>query len=483
MIQGDKSNMLVSEVGDVLFGCTNDPLRFVLAMFPWGEGDLKKHDGPDSWQLDILTHIRDELAQGHGPIKIAVASGHGIGKSALISWLMLWSLMTISGSRSVVTANTENQLRTKTWAELSKWFNICLARKFFSLTATAVFSAKKTEEKTWRLDMVPWSERNTEAFAGMHNEGKRVALFFDEASAIPARVWEVAEGALTDQNTQILWCVFGNPTQVTGRFHSCFHDSAHRWVQRQVDSRTCRFTNKEQIAQWVEDYGEDSDFVRVRVRGIFPRTGSNQFISQGHIDDAVRRTNEVITGSPKIMGVDIARFGDDRTVIARRHGRKLETLDKFSGLNTMEVAAVVAKAINDYSPDMVFLDEIGVGGGVIDRLRQLGYTVVGVQAGAKPDPENAHIYVNKRIEMWDRMREWLRTADIPKDDDLIADLAGPEYFYTTTSKMQLESKDDMKRRGVASPDSGDALAMTFAHVVTPSTLTKAQLHYETLPTY
>src|SRR5262249_37449575 len=157
--------------------------------------------------------------------------------------------------RGVVTANTETQLKTKTWSELGKWFGLFLAKDLFKLTATAIFSKDETRERTWRIDMVPWSERTTEAFAGLHNQGRRILVLFDEASAIPDIIWETTEGALTDKDTEIIWAVFGNPTRNVGRFKDCFTGThAKFWQPWQVDSRTVSFTNKEQIAKWITAY-------------------------------------------------------------------------------------------------------------------------------------------------------------------------------------------------------------------------------------
>ena len=192
-------------------------------------------------------------------ILLATSSGHGIGKSSLVSWLILWALSTFPDTRGVVTANTATQLRSKTWAELTKWHNLFVLKHWFSVTATAIFSSDPAHEKTWRVDAIPWSKNNTEAFAGLHNQGKRILVVFDEASAIDDPVWEVTEGALTDTGTEIIWAVFGNPTRNTGRFADCFRKYKHRWKRFQVDSRSARMTNKAQIAQWIEDYGEDSD--------------------------------------------------------------------------------------------------------------------------------------------------------------------------------------------------------------------------------
>src|SRR5262245_23271760 len=253
----------------VLGALSKDPLAFVMWAFPWGEpGELEKFKGPEPWQTDILLGIRDGLLTPNKAIQHATASGHGVGKSALVAWIILWATSTFTDTRGVVTANTENQLRTKTRAELGKWFRLFRARDLFKLSATALFSADPTRETTWRIDLVPWSENNTEAFAGLHNKGRRILVIFDEASAIADSIWETTEGALTDADTQIIWCVFGNPTRNTGRFRDCFPVGrfARFWSTIQVDSRRVSITNKDQIAKWIEVYGEDSDFSRSRIR-------------------------------------------------------------------------------------------------------------------------------------------------------------------------------------------------------------------------
>jgi hypothetical protein len=182
-------------------------------------------------------------------VAIAVASGHGIGKSTLIAWIILWSLSTETDTRVVVTANTESQLRTKTWPELAKWFRLCAARDLFRLEATSLISIDADHAKTWRADMIPWSERNPEAFAGLHNQGRRVVMLYDEAVAIPDIIWETSEGFMSDADTERLWLVFGNPTKSVGRFRECFAKAGIRIFldSKQVDSPDISFTNKERL--------------------------------------------------------------------------------------------------------------------------------------------------------------------------------------------------------------------------------------------
>lgn len=457
---------LIDEIGRF----SRDPLGFVLFAFPWGEpGPLEGKAGPDDWQVGVLRGIAGGLSID-AALHDATASGHGVGKSALVAWLLLWAMATYEDTRGVVTANTENQLRTKTWAELSKWHRLCICKHWFRLTATALFSVQPSHEKTWRVDAVPWSENNTEAFAGLHNEGRRIIVVFDEASAIPDIIWETTEGALTDANTEILWFAFGNPTRNTGRFRECFGRFRHRWNTRQVDSRTVAITNKSQIAEWVEDFGEDSDFVRVRVRGVFPRAGSVQFISGETVDEARKREVHTLSHEPLVMGVDVARFGDDRSVICYRKGRNAACIpwDTMRNLDTMQVAARVADAFRVHQPAAIFVDEGGLGAGVVDRLRQLSIPVTGVNFGGKPDRTAMDDGVkvrNKRAEMWAFMRAWLKGGMIPDDHELAADLTGVEYAFDENQAIQLEKKEHMKKRGLASPDLADALALTFAYPV------------------
>ena len=451
---------------------STDPLGWVYYSFPWGEGALAGHEGPDKWQIDILKALRDGLLNLNEAIQIAVASGHGIGKSALVSWLILWSLSTFTDTKGVVTANTSTQLKTKTWAELAKWFPLFIARHWFDLEATSIHAKDPAHEKTWRIDAVPWSKNNTEAFAGLHNQGKRIVIIFDEASAIDDVIWQVSEGALTDADTEIIWVAFGNPTRNTGRFADCFTKNRHRWIHKSVDSRNARMTNKEQIQKWIADYGEDSDFVKVRVRGIFPSASSLQLIPSHLVENGLKRGEEILleeySFAARIFGVDIARYGDDSSCIVMRQGLKSELLWRGRGLDTMTVASVVADLENRYRPDAVFIDSGSMGPGVIDRLRQLGRTPVEINFQNKPiDPR----FANKRAEMWWLTKEWLEAGgalpsfDVNRNeirDILRGDLTSPEYGFTPADKILLESKEDMKKRGLPSPDTADGLALTFA---------------------
>lgn len=461
---------LIEWAGD----CFADPLFFVQTAFPWGEKGEPLHDqtGPDKWQEMVLNDIKAGIQKGMGAgesasaaIRIAVASGHGIGKSALVAWIVLWFMTTRPNPQVVVTANTDNQLKTKTWRELAKWHKLSIHQHWFSWTATQF--KLNAEPETWFATAIPWSENNSEAFAGTHE--KYVLMIFDEASAIAEIIWEVAEGALTTEG--VVWLAFGNPTRNTGRFRQLWTKFSKRWVTHNVDSRTAKMANQTQIQEWLEDYGEDSDFFRVRVKGQFPKAGPTQLIPVDLVEEAQARTvnpDFIPLTTPRIMGVDVARFGDAQTVIARRYGPKLMPLTKFYGLDLMQTADQVARMWDAWKPDAVMIDAVGIGAGVYDRLVQLRYHPIAVNTGNRKHVREPKVYYNPRIEHWVAVKHWLATADLCEDRQLFEDLIAPEFMYDINMLMRLESKDDLRRRGIPSPDCADALALTFAEPVAPT---------------
>lgn len=486
------------ELAEIAASFQHKPYECVMAFLPWGEANTPLYDkqGPLAWQRESLMQLGDDLRAGKLLLQDAKASGHGIGKSAEVSFVSLWGVSTFADTRGVITANTENQLTTKTWAEMAKWYQLWAVRHWFKYNATSIHSIQPGHEKTWRLDATPWSENNTEAFAGLHNQRKRLLLIMDEASAIADRVWEVAEGAMTDADTEIIWRVRGNPTRNSGRFKECFGRQAHRWNTSQIDSRTVEITNKTKIQQWVDDYGEDSDFVRVRVRGVFPRSGSMQFQPGDTVAAAMKREppHPVLQEhEPIVIGVDVARYGDDEAVVAVRRGRDARSIPWIClrEVDTMTLASRVAELygrLRAQHPGVtiaIFVDEGGMGVAVIDRLRQLGIPCTGVNFGGKPTgmtfgsgQVKAH---NRATEMACARREWLEHGCIPNDTTLEQQLIDREYTYHgTTNAIILESKEHMKQvRGLASPDRPDGLDLTFAAPVSPA-LASA---YGTAPTY
>lgn len=450
--------------------CRYDPLAWSRFAFDWGHGELTGYRGARQWQTeafaDIAAHLKNPETR-HMPMMLARASGHGIGKSAFIGMLVNWALSTCDDCKVVLTSNTDTQLRTKTAPEVGKWQRLSITREWFDVSATSIAVRDKSHAKTWRADFVPWSEHNTEAFAGLHNKGKRILLVFDEASAIADKVWEVAEGALTDEETEIIWVAFGNPTRNTGRFRECFRRYKHRWNHAQIDSRTVEGTNKAQIAKWAEDYGEESDFFKVRVRGMFPSMSARQFISEADVAAAYGRhvPESAYAFAPKIITVDPAWEGDDEFVIGFRQGLVFRILETFAkNDNDLVAAQKIARYEDELGADAVFVDA-GFGTGIKSAGEGLGRFWTLVWFANKSDDAGC---LNKRAEMWKAARDWLKDGGaIPDDPTLRDELQAPEIVPRADGKIQIESKKDMKARGVPSPNRADALVLSFAFPVLP----------------
>jgi hypothetical protein len=456
-------------------------LAFVMYIFPWGKPGtpLENFKGPREWQKDELNRISAHIAENKNRIlsgkepqmyRSATSSGRGVGKSAFVSWISQWFLSTRIGATVIVTANTESQLRTRTWAEIGKWHTLALNSHWFEKSAMSLKPSQwfeKALKQELRVDTgyyyaqaQLWSEENPDAFAGVHNQ-KGVMLIFDESSGIPAPIWKVSEGFFTEPTPDRYWFNFSNPRRNTGEFFQCFHEYRDYWFRRNIDSRSVEGTDKKVLGEIIQKYGEDSDEARVEVKGEFPRQGDRQFISREIVTNAMQREIVDDAYAPVIMGVDPARYGDDSTVIRFRQGRNGRIIPPtvMKGADNMAVANEVAHQIQKYNPDAVCIDA-GSGSGIIDRLREMKYKVHEVWFGSKAeDPQ----WADRRTEMWDRMRDWLGGGCIDDDKDLVADLTGPQYVYRGNSdKMALEPKENMKKRGLHSPDQADALALTFA---------------------
>lgn len=455
----------IAELASFAASFTHDPVGFVWAVFPWGEPGPLQDKKPDKWQISLMEDIANGLKTTHEVIQEAVASGHGIGKSALVCWLIIWAMSTFEDCKGIVTANTQNQLLTKTWPELAKWWQMSLVRPLFSYSATSFASADPAHEKTWRVDALPWSAQNPEAFAGLHNQGKRILVIFDEASAIDSTIWEVVEGALTDSNTEIIWAAFGNPTRNSGRFYECFHKFRRFWHTKQIDSRDVAISNKQQLQRWIDQYGEDTDIIRVRVKGQFPLLGDAQLIS---IDDANAGMERYKTLNPEtykklpvVFGIDPAWEGADLLVCMMRQGNYTKTLFTMpKNDDDFTTAGKIVRLAQEHNMAHGFID-MGYGTGIYSAIKHLGmgdkFDLIGF--GTKPD--NSYYY-NKRAEMWDTMRKWLHDGGAIENQDVFNDLISPEAYINNSGRLQLESKNDMKARGLMSPNYGDALALTFA---------------------
>lgn len=456
----------LSRITAKLLKFRHDPLAYAMWAFPWGEpGGPLENRQLRLWQRQVLTDIRDHLSNPetrHEPCMIARASGHGIGKSALIGILLRWGLDTFADTRCNITANTEAQLRTKTVPEVTKWQRMAITADFFNYTATAIFSKSKAHERSWRADFIPWSESNPEAFAGLHNERKRIIIVMDEGSAISDKIWEVTEGALTDAETEIIWIVFGNPTRNVGRFRECFRKYRKYWNTAQIDSRDVEGTNKKLFDRWEKQYGVDSDFFKVRVMGQFPSMSARQLFNIDDIDAAWGRhlRKEQYDFAPRILACDPAWEGDDELVIGLRQGLKFEILKTMpKNDNDIEVANWIARYEDEHQVDGVNIDG-GYGTGIVSAGRTMGRNWNLIWFSGKSSREDCF---NKRAEMYINVRDLLKQGlALPKDQDLYDEMMATEVLPMLDGKYKLPPKEDTKEIIGRSPNKLDCLALTTA---------------------
>lgn len=459
--------------------------------------------GPDKWACEFLDGLGEEIKKRKfdgsisvAPVQCATASGHGIGKSVLVAWLVLFIMATRPYSRGVVTANTAEQLRTKTWAELGKWHRRSIIFHWFKYNSgRGNMSLKHTQhEGEWYCSAQTCREENSEAFAGQHAVNATSFYIFDEASAVPNKIYEVREGGTTDGEPMVF--DFGNPTRNSGRFFDeCEGKLRRRYIVRKIDSRSVFITNKERIGEWAEDYGEDSDFFKVRVKGEFPSSGSLQFMPSSWVKRAMLREVPHNRFAPLTLGVDVARFGDDDSIIYPALGNDLRSFCPkqgdgiYNGLDNVQLAQKVIQKILWFENlglqvSAVFVDVGGLGAGVVDVLNHSGWdhVTVPVNFGNTPvfEPE---IYRYRSDEMWGRGKTAIRDTwalprllefqNHPIDQEeakfaqrLYDDLTQREFGYTLQgNKISLESKKDMKARGLVSPDSADAAFLNKAQDV------------------
>lgn len=486
------------ELAQIISKFYADPLGYVMFCFPWDTDtsiqvvELQEpwrsrygsKYGPDVWACEFLEEwgreIRKRKFNGRDavePIQFATASGHGIGKSTLTAWIIKFIMDTRPFSRGTVTAGTDTQLRTKTWAELGKWHSVSLTRNWFKWnTGRGAMSFVHPEHPAkWFCNAQTCREENSEAFAGQHAANATSFYIFDEASQVPDKIYEVRDGGTVTGEPMVF--DFGNPTRNSGRFfEECVGKLKHRFSVRSIDARTVAITNKKLHARWIEDNGIDSDYVKVRVLGQFPSKGSLQFIPTESVVQAGSRDAFVDRTAPLIIGVDVARFGDDDSVIYPRLGMDARSFPprRYKGLDTVQLSGKVVEVINHFrglgkNYAALFVDGGGIGGGVVDQLRHRGYSPVEVHFGGKC--VDAQTYRFKVDEMWGGMRDALATRlAIPGDRTeagqvLKEQLTQREFSYTLLgNKINLESKSDMKERlggEYSSPDVADALALTF----------------------
>lgn len=461
-------------------GFWNDPLGFVLYSYQWNTGELFGYRGPDSWQRGFLLEWGQEITARKFdginavlPVLMSTVSGHGIGKSAMAAWICDFIPSTRPFSKGIVTANTAPQLETKTWAEVAKWTKRCITGHWFKVTTGrgAMKKVHKDFPESWRIDAMTWSEESPESFAGQHAANSTPWYLFDEASGIPKNIYETSQGGLTDGEPMMF--LFGNGTRNSGYFFDTHHSDRAKWKTFNVDSRTSSITNKALLDQWIEKYGLDSDYVRVKILGQFPNQSTAQFVPSDTVREARKREPKFNHTDPLILGVDVGRFGSDPTVFTFRRGRDAKSIpvEEHMKMDTMWTAGRIVELNNEYGPDAIFIDGNGLGGGVVDRCRQLNVDVIEVNSSFKPTNRD---YRSKGDEIWGDTRDWIAEGGaIPDNEQLETELTTREYFFDKQNRISLESKDDLKSRGLSSPNYADSLALTFSWPVGPRDPNKA----------
>lgn len=401
------------------------------------------------------------VAKGHR--RISVRSGHGVGKSTAVSWLSLWYILTRYHAKIVITAPTSAQLYDALFAEIKRW-----VREMPEPLQTLL------EVKAERIELKEMPQENfisartsraeqPEALQGIHAEN--VMLIADEASGIPEQVFEAAAGSMSGHNAVTI--LLGNPVRSSGFFYDTHNRLAGEWWTRRVSCVDSPRVSDAYVKEMASRYGEESNAYRIRVLGEFPRSDDDTVIPMELLDLAVQRDVKPTEFQPLVWGLDVARFGSDSSALCKRRGNTVtEPIRVWRNLDLMQLTgAVVAEweaLIPSERPAEILVDSIGLGAGVVDRLRELGLPARGINVSESP--ALGMTYRNLRAELWHKAKAWLEKRDcrLPKDDRLISELATVRYSFTSNGKIQIESKDEIRKRGLPSPDLADAFVLTFA---------------------
>jgi hypothetical protein len=499
-----KDNMLGSpaqeaEIMEQVLSFRADPVNFVLWSYPWGQPGtpLENIKGPRDWQLEELEaigkHVQEQEFRLANDLPLAIwrsaySSGRGPGKSALLGMIAHWQISTHLGSTAIVAANTENQLRTKTFPEFAVWFGSAVNRHWFTIETLRIvpqpwlteLMRKPREEggleidpKKWACYGQTWTEDNPSAFAGEHNPRGLVVLF-DEAAGIHSGVWDTTDGFFTEINPYRFWLGASQMRRRSGRMFELFNDKqiGHGWRCRTLSTRGMAGVDQTLIEDQIRRYGADSDFVRVEIDGLAPRTSEDQFIPWDAVRAAQQNNLGYDYGEALVLGIDPAPRG--KTAWRFRQGRNARdccgpaTYGSWDRLDNVQIAQKILDLDAKYRPDFICID-FGMGTGVIDILRRktLNARLLEVRFGDTAHDGKESEYATHAIELWARVRDWLPGGMVEKDSGEKGTLSfqatnrGWRWSGREDNKKILETKEDLQKRGVASPDDMDALACTF----------------------
>lgn len=458
---------------DLCADCYADPLRFQIEAYDW---PINGRPGPDRWQVEASNYVGDQVVDRAfdgvhpvEPIRKAISSGHGSGKSAWLAWIENWLMSTRRYAQGSVTANTDDQLQFKTWAAIQVWAARCITAHWFVINSTIHF--RKGHRASWFCVPLPNNETKSDAFQGQHAPTSSSFYLVDEASGLGPKISEAIEGGLTDGEAHVYWT--GNMVRNTGLFYQgVFGKLKGRWAPQVIDTRTTAHPPGV-IKQWEEDYGDDSDFFRVRVRGLAPRASELQYIDKERVDLARVRTQRHLNSDPLIAGFDVSGDGSAWNVIRFRRGLNGRVLPPIrmpggSDADRSKRVALCAELLSDTRPDRqiaaMFIDT-AFGAPIAASLKMMGFeNVIEVNFGG--DSADSH-QANARAYMYAMAKEWLLLGSLPDEDLLCDQLILPGYHINRAGKLLIESKKDLADRREKSPDDGDAFVLTFAAKIAP----------------
>ena len=410
---------------------------------------------PEAWQWEASKLLVERR-------RLSIRSGHGVGKSAFMAWVILWFMVTHFPAKVPSTAPTGHQLSDILWAELAKWHRQ-LKERIPALGNDFEWKSEKFELRSHPQESFAVARtsrpENPEALQGFHSEN--ILFLLDEASGVPDEVYQVAEGALSSDGAYVVMA--GNPTRTQGYFYDSHHKMRGSWAAMHVDGEKVGRVSRKYIEDMAKKYGTESSIYKIRVKGEFA-SALDGVIGLDIIEPA--KTRDVRTFGPIRWGVDVARFGDDLTALCKRHGNTLpEKIKTWGGKDTMQVAGLIKaeydRTLPNERPEAICVDVIGLGAGVVDRMKELRLPVVGVNVAESPAVEDQ--YARLRDELWFKARDWFHGRDVKivDDEELIGELTLPTFQVLSTGKKKVEGKDEIKKRA-ASPDRADAFCLTFA---------------------
>lgn len=411
---------------------------------------------PQEWQREVLQKVACDKR-----VTASIRSGHGVGKTATCAWLMTWFLLTRYPCKVVCTAPAASTLYDGLMAETKRWIKELPSpiRSLLELKSDRIELASSPTEAFISARTSRVEGGNAEAMAGIHSEN--TLLIFDEASGIPEPIFSSAYSSMSGKNATVI--LIGNPTRNSGYFYETFTRLRDRWWTKKVSCLDSNMVSEDFIEEMRIKHGEESNSYRVRILGEPPLAEDDTLISLHAVEQATQREVIQPEDTEVVWGLDVARYGDDASVLCIRQGRHLQTLHSWKKLSLMELSGRVLDLLNSSNeePSEILVDSIGLGAGVLDRLRELEINARGVNVSESPSMTDR--YQNLRAELWDATKQWFtEEVQIPNEDSLIADLTAPRYSFNSSGKMLVESKAETKKRLGRSTDFADALVLTFA---------------------